>query len=72
MVTLKKFSFGSGFLEWVEAVLKNQQLFVINADREKPYFKLEKQHAQETQFVLIFLFLPHDKNKSEYRGGRYQ
>ena len=24
MVTLKKFSFGSGFLEWMEAVLKNQ------------------------------------------------
>ena len=42
MVILKKFSFGSGFLEWVEAVLKNQWLFAINSGRRKPYFKLEK------------------------------
>ena len=42
MVILKKFSFGSGFLEWVEAVLKNQWLFAIDSGRRKPYFKLEK------------------------------
>ena len=40
MAVLKKFSFGSSFLEWIEAVLKNQQSCVINAGTTSPYFKL--------------------------------
>ena len=42
MAVLKKFGFGPSFLEWIEAVLKNQ--CVINA-------------GTATAFLLIFLFL---------------
>ena len=39
---LKKFGFGPSFLEWIEAVLRNQESRVINAGTTTSYFELQK------------------------------
>ena len=53
---LKKFALGSGFLEWIEAVLKNQQSCLIHACATTPCFKLEKRVPKE-DCLFIFIFL---------------
>ena len=56
MAVLKKFGFGSSFLEWIEAVFKNQQSCVINAGTATPYFKLAK-GACQGEPISSYLFI---------------
>ena len=46
MAVLKKFGFGTSFLEWIETILKNQESCVISAGTTV-YFKLQKGAHQD-------------------------
>ena len=56
MAALKKCGLASSFLEWIEAVLKNQQSCLIHACATTPCFKLEKR-APKGDCLLIFILL---------------
>ena len=56
MAVLKKIWFCPSFLEWIEAVLKNQESCVINTGTTTFILNYKKEHVKLIQFLLIFLF----------------
>ena len=52
MAVLKRFGFSSGFQEWIEVVLKNQESCVINTVTTRVYFKLQKGVRQGDPFLF--------------------
>ena len=55
---LKKFGFGKNFLAWIEFLLKDQQLCVINGGTTTQYFKLERSTRQgDTVSAYLFILM---------------
>ena len=57
ITALKKFGFGKEFIKWIQILLKNQESCIITDGTTTKYFKIQKGTRQETQFLLIYLFL---------------
>ena len=52
---LQKFGFGQKFISWIEIILKNQELCVINGGTTTKYFKLNSS-SRRPDFSLFIHF----------------
>ena len=53
----KKIGFSLSFLEWIEAVLKNQELCVINSVQQQRILYYKKEHAKDGDPISDYLFI---------------
>ena len=56
LTTLKKFGFGTNFIDWIKIFLNEQESCVINGGVTTQYFKLEEGAQQVTQYQLLCLY----------------
>ena len=56
MCVLKKFGFGNDFRKWIQILIKNSELSVINGAKTTPYFTLERGTRQgDPSSAYIFI-----------------
>ena len=53
---LKRFGFGQNFISWIEIILKNQELCVINGGTTTKYLKLSR-GARQGDPISGYLFI---------------
>ena len=56
MCVLKKIGFGNEFQKWIQILMKNPELCVINGSKTTPYFKLERGTRQGDP-ISVYLFI---------------
>ena len=56
MCVLKKIGFGNEFQKWIQILMKNPELCVINGGKTTPYFKLERETRQGDP-ISAYLFI---------------
>ena len=53
---VKKFGFGNKFIKWIQILMKNPELCVINSGKIRLYFKLERGTRQGENFERALEF----------------
>ena len=53
---IKEYSFGEGFVKWIQILLRTQQSCIINGETTKKYFKLEKMYKKRRLNFCLFIY----------------
>ena len=56
MLYLKKFSFGTSFINWIEVILNKSESCVINSRKTTQYFQLNREAGQRDP-ISAYLFI---------------
>ena len=56
LAVLKKIGFGTGFINWIEAILNKPESCVINSRKTRQYFKLNRE-ARQGDPISVYHFI---------------
>ena len=57
LAVLKKFGFGTNFINWIEAILNKSESCTINNEKTTQYFQLNRGALQGEPFSAYFFIL---------------